>query len=88
MWSRHVEQLGRLLRRQLGLHRNDCHSVSVRELAEDLEQQIESLTWDGGITFPAATLRVHPHALGQIVLRERSEIAQCFARLLGGLWGW
>ncbi len=43
-WPRDLEEVGRLLRRQLRLDRDDGDRVPIRHLAQDLQERLERLT--------------------------------------------
>jgi hypothetical protein len=43
----HIEQISGLLGGQLGVHRQQCHSIALGHLHQDLLQQPQNRSWEG-----------------------------------------
>ena len=67
-WPRHIQEIRRLLRGKLGLHRDDGHGIAVRHLCQNLEQEIEGFRRHDGIFVAGAnaieymSIRIRPGA--------------------------
>jgi iron-sulfur cluster repair protein YtfE (RIC family) len=49
MRPRDIQQVGRLLRRQLRVHGKERYRVAIRHLAQYFEEELESATWHDDI---------------------------------------
>src|SRR5215217_7631166 len=86
-WPGHIQEVRRLLRGQLGVNRNDRHSVAVRHLPQDLQEQLVRLTRHRDGDWKSLSLWADLNRSGGLPPRQRRERTKGGLGLLGLLGG-